>query len=283
MRPRLLFAIAAIAISVLVSGSASAAPIVYGTPVDAIGSSTQVGSIKNNATELGGRDAIEMYIPLTAGSSGTYGVDTYGSSNQYTVGLNQDNCYNGWNGGTCAGSMTMYLEFSGLDDPATSYNDVPGPYFMRFYFEDLDLIGANDPDKFLESITIKDQDGTVLGGQTFDTGGTTSVPTPPYGTNDYSYNILQSGIQELILYNVQVPTDPFYAELVFTAAYPDTSEPGVGSYHWRNTIEYMSAEVEAWPPELVPVPAALPLFLSGLAAMGFVGVRRNKKQKAENA
>ena len=282
MRTRLLFAIGTIAFSVMVSGAASAAPVVYGTPVAGIGSSTSVGTVVPNYGPLGGRDAIEMYIPLSADSSGTYGVGGVGTTVDY--------CTN--TGGNCNGYMTMYLKFEDLDGPANDPNvEVPGSFFMRFYFEDLDLIGANDPDHFLESITIKDQNGNVLGGQTFTTGGVSSVPTPPYGTNDYSYNIQDSGIQELILYNVQVPTDPFYAELVFTATYPDACNPNfdtcpdgkIKQYTWQNTPEYMSAEVEAWPPELVPVPAALPLFLSGLAAMGFVGARRHKKQKAQNA
>ena len=286
MRPRLLFAIGAIAFSVVASGAASAAPIIYGTPVLGVGGSavTVPGSLYDS--DHFGQDSqgnniagYGMYIPLRS-TGGTYG-DINGT------GMSSDTCMTTSSSTSCDGGMNAYFKFTPLQA-----QDTPGPYFVYLQFDDLDLAPFNDPTTptaFLETLRVLDGSGHELAvfnndppldgsGQYTDPGvpGTWSV------NNDnilISYDFSKDGPQKITLYNVYVDSDPFYIELALTAFHEETPT----RIYWQNTKEFMSVGIQAWPPELVPVPAALPLFLSGLAAMGFVGARRHKKQKAQNA
>lgn len=286
MRPRLFIAIGAIAFSCLLASAVSAATIIPGYAVGGIGQTSEVGMTTYRDLDGDGtsEEVIKYYIPLSESQSGTYDVTqvgwSYWSGPKY-AGMQSDSS----TAANPSGWLDMYLRFAPVEEP--------GPHFMRFFFEDLDLDGVNDPANFLEDITIYDADNNVLG--YFDTGGnyTSRDPLePPYTAGDYSVESTND-YQKITLFNVEVPNDDFYVKLHFSADY-ERVYTTCRSWGWghnscynycnqyfdkiKNTPEYLRAEIEAWPPELVPVPAAMPLFLSGLAALGFVGGRRRKKK-----
>lgn len=207
-------------------GSAALAVPVVGVAVDGIGSSTTVG-ITVNKPDLGG-DAIEYFIPLTASpATCVFGVNCGTTSD---VG----------NGGT---KMSMFLRF---DPVSTVY-----PSTLNVYFEDLDLIGVNDPANFLESIEIFNKDGVSL------TGLIDDIASPLVTGNSYTQQLLTFALGIL-------PESPFFAEFVFASDY-DHSRAG------RNTPEYLRAEIIS----TVPVPAAGLMLLTAMG--GFAALRRRKR------
>lgn len=291
MRPRLFFAIGAIAFSWVLAGVASAATVIPGYAVAGLGQTTEVGLTAyrdldgNGSTEK----VVKYYIPLTpygagSGSSGTYAVSAGG-----TTGVVSDSS----TAAEPSGWLDMYLRFTPIEEA--------GPHFLRLYFEDLDLNGVNDPANFLEDISIYSGSDlvnpigqfTVGGNYTGNSLGTPSpnLPDPPYAPGDYSV-VSNPNYQQITLYYVDVPDDTdFYIKLHFTSDYERVYN-NCRLYHGHtycynycqtyfdkitNTPEYLRAEIEAWPPP-IPVPAAMPLFLSGLAALGYVGRRRMKKK-----
>ena len=120
----------AAAITSTVAGLMSpASAATTGIVVSGIGSTTQIGlHPASNAGPDGGNllgaGGIEYYIPLSGGN-GTYGVSNYG--------LNADF----GNGGP---TEKMFLYFS----------PVSGNSVLTIKFQDLDLVGANDPSGFFE-------------------------------------------------------------------------------------------------------------------------------------
>ena len=152
-------------------------------------------------------------------------------------------------GGTCGQfsdsgvggpTVSMYLLFEPIN--------IGADYVLDILFEDLDLDGANDPAGFLESLEILSADGlTSFSGLITDIGGAV--------TGD-------AGTQQLLsLFLGTIISDPFLVRLDFTAS----------SSGGTNTPEYLIAEINQ-----VPLPAALPLFLAGLAGMSFA----SRKKKA---
>jgi hypothetical protein len=111
-------------IALVTAHSALAATV--GTPVSAIGSTTEVGT--GNVAADG---TIKFYIALD-------GTETFGVSGG---GLTADTCF----ASGCGGTLNMYLAFSPV---------MVGPSLLTLSFTDLDLFGVNDPSNFLESVRI---------------------------------------------------------------------------------------------------------------------------------
>lgn len=199
--------------------------VTVGVTVDGIGSSNVVGVAKDVASgahSLPGT-AIEYFIPLT-GSNCTYGVGGCGTSSD--VG----------NGGTI---LSMFLKFS----------PIAGPANLSVLFEDLDLRGVNDPNKFFESINIFDKNGTSR------TGGRIKNISSLLVTG----NAATQQILSLFLPASIFDGDTLWLQLDFKAKYKS-------KYKARNTPEYLIAKIEAVTPVPLPMPAGFALF--GLVSLG---------------
>jgi len=222
---------------------ANAATIV-GEAVDAIGSNTTVGNVVSQGSLPGGmNNAIEYFIPL-GNTDGTYGVDNGG-----LFGTIADS-------GTGGGILTMFIRFGGL-----AINNGT----LSIIFDDLDLTPVNDPANFTETIQIFDQSGSEL-----TTGIITDVTTPS------PFTITSGGSNDpieltLALGPVAIPT--FFIELRFAAEFAASG---------GNTAEFLRATFTEGNENIsvVPLPAALPLYGTGLAIMGFIGWRRKRKAAA---
>jgi hypothetical protein len=143
--------------------------------------------------------------------------------------------------GNGGGTLTMILQFSGVEAGLDGS--------LNVLFEDLDLSGANDPVGFLESIQIFDAANNPL------TGVITAIGGLVTGGMDTQQLLSLSLASSLF-----AGTDLF---LQFNFASSFTS-------NGTNTAEYLIATVEQ-----VPLPAALPMFLAGLAGLGFARGRRS--------
>jgi hypothetical protein len=219
--------VAAIGAAMLLAAPSASAGII-GVTVDP-GDNSVVGQTENRAA-LGG-EAVKYFIPLSD-NSGTYGVDNGGN-----FGLQADS----GNGG---GTLSMYLMF----DPINAGSQ----YILEVLFEDLDLVGANDPVGFLESVEVLSADGltSLSGGVITDIGGLIGG---------------DANTQQLLsLFLGAITDDPFLVRLDFVASFINNG---------TNTAEYLIAEITE-----VPLPAAVWLFFSGIAGLGFAG--RNKKKTA---
>ncbi len=186
-------------------------------------------------------DAVKYFIPLRNGD-GVYGVNGFGTSSDRG------------NGG---GVLTMFLRFDGLT--ANSGN-------LSILFEDLDLINVNDPFGFFETVEVFDGNGTsltqLIDESDDDIGRSFDINTLG-GLND---NL------ELAIAFSSISTSTLFVELNFTASFRRKA---------RNTAEYLTASFnEINQTTVVPLPAALPLYGTGLAIMGFIGWRRKRKTAA---
>ncbi len=180
---------------------------------------------------LGG-EAIRYFIPL-GDDSGVYGVDDGGD-----FGLEADN----GNGG---GTLSMYILFDGVN--------VGSDYVLDIMFEDLDLVNANDPNGFFESLEVLSADGlTSL------TGLITDISNPLVAGDASTQQLLSVFLGTIL-------SEAFVIRLDFVA---DFSSRGT------NTAEFLIAEIKE-----VPIPGALPLFLAGIAGLGFAGRGKNKKSR----
>jgi hypothetical protein len=161
---------------------------------------------------------------------------TYGVSSSGNFGRFADS----GNGG---GTLSMWLRFTGLivGQGAT----------LTVKFEDLDLTPVNDPSGFTERLSIFNQSGTNL------TGIITALGATPSGGGTVTGN---NTSQVLTLFLGTVSSSQLLLRLDFRAAFS-----GLGT----NTAEFLRAEISQ-----VPIPAALPLLLSGLAGLGYAGRRR---------
>lgn len=143
--------------------------------------------------------------------------------------------------GDGGGVLTMILAFSPVD--------ITKGGLLTILFEDLDLIGASDPAGFFESIEILDASSVSLTGVITNIGGLIAG---------------DSNTQQLLSLSLAtLMVDSFYLQLKFSASFTSFG---------HNTPEYLIAEISA-----VPLPAALPLFGTGLGILGFAGWRRRRK------
>lgn len=144
--------------------------------------------------------------------------------------------------GDGGGVLTMFLAFS----PIVSGLD----YTLDILFEDLDLAGANDPTGFLETVDVLNSSGVSLVG-----GPITDISSAVVAGNADTQQLLSLALGALT-------ANPFYLKLTFSAAF---------TRNGTNTAEFLVATLTP-----VPLPAALPLFLTGLAGLGFAGRIRRK-------
>lgn len=161
---------------------------------------------------------------------------TYGVSNSGNYGRFADS----GNGG---GVMSMWLRFTGLT--------IGQAGTLTIRFEDLDVTPVNDPNGFTERLNLFNSSGTSL------TGLITALGATPAGGGTVSGN---STSQALTLFLGTITSTQLLLRLDFNAVFT-----GFGT----NTAEFLRAEISQ-----VPVPAALPLLLSGLAGLGFASRRR---------
>ncbi|NOX83368.1 MAG: hypothetical protein GXP06_10360 [Alphaproteobacteria bacterium] len=218
---------AAIGAAMLLAAPSASAGII-GVTVDP-GDNSVVGQTEFRAA-LGGV-AVKYFIPLSD-NSGVYGVDNGGN-----FGLVSDS----GNGG---GTLSMYLLFEPIN--------IGAQYVLDILFEDLDLIGANDPVGFLESVEVLSADGltSLSGGTITNVGGLING---------------NANTQQLLsLFLGTITSDPFLVRLDFVASFITNG---------NNSAEYLIAEITE-----VPIPAAVWLFFSGIAGLGFAG--RSKKKIA---
>ena len=212
--------------TVVLFGSAAVnASTISGYTVAGFGETDQVGITSTAGESVLGDGAIEYYIPL-GDASGTYGVGGFGTSSDTG------------NGG---GTLAMWLRFA----PVTAGAGAK----LNILFEDLDLMGANDPTGFFETVNVFDKDGTSI------TGNITNINSSLVAGNAATQQLLQVLLPTLV-------DNPLYVRLDFTANYTSSG---------RNTPEYLTAEVM----QVVPIPAAIWLF--GSALLGFIGFSRRTK------
>ena len=219
-----------------------ASAVTLGVPVTGINSDATVGIVADG-TGIDPNGTISYYIPLSEENSGVYGVDGVGTSS--------DSCGGWWHPNCTGGALTMYLKFS----PVST-----GSHIVNFLFDDLDLDieneNINDPAGFVETVEFFDSDGGAA----------------------IAYDVISADqdTQSLqILVSVAAPNDDngFWAKLVFSSilSYELTKH----HKKLRNTEEKLLATITP-----VPLPAALPLFGTVIAVMGFVGWRKKRRAAA---
>lgn len=213
-----------IATVVLFGSAAVNAATISGYTVAGFGETDHVGITSTGGDSVLGDGAIEYYIPLGE-DDGTYGVGGFGTSSDT---------------GRGGGTLAMWLRFA----PVTAGKGAK----LNILFEDLDLMGANDPTGFFETVDVFDKNGVSL------TDKITHISNPLVAGNAATQQLLQVLLPALV-------DNPLYVRLDFTANYT-----GWG----RNTPEYLTAQVTQ-----TPLPAAVWLF--GSALLGFIGLSRRKK------
>lgn len=207
------------------ASTVSALPII-GVTVDDFTTPVSIGSKDTDGKSTLGVDAIKYYIPL-GDTDCTYGIGTCGTVSD------------SGNGG---GTLSMNLMFTNVDMVASS---------LSVLFEDLDLMGANDPYGFFESVQVFDGAGIKL------TDPITHISDPLVIGNKDTQQLLSLDLGILA-------SDTYFLTLNFQAEY---------NRDGRNTPEYLIASINQ---ASVPEPSTLALLGLGLFGVG-VARRRNIK------
>ena len=215
----------------------AAAVTATGVAVGFVGSDTPVG-ITGDGLFLD--NAIKYFIPLKD-NNGTYGVSYGCGATRFGT------CSDTGDGG---GTLTMILRFSPVSMLGVSTLDV--------LFEDLDLIGANDPTGFLERLRVFKGDGTAI------TPWITDIASTLVDGNADTQQLLTLSLGALTV-------DPLYLILKFKSS---------STFNGTNTAEYLIATVTgpdpALPPSEVPLPGAFLLMATALIGAG--GVARLRRR-----
>ena len=167
-----------------------------------------------------GRNPIPFFITL-GNTSGTYGTGGSCSGNGFGT------CADSGDGG---GILTMILRFSPINPAVTNT--------LTVKFQDLDLIGANDPAGFVELFNLRDENGTSIfpgGAAITNVGG---LITGNNNSQTLTY-VLPNGILET----------PLWLLLRFQA---DWNQNGT------NTMEHLLATITSL--DRLPAAAERPLF-----------------------
>ncbi|MEN3951668.1 hypothetical protein [Iodidimonas sp. SYSU 1G8] len=217
--------------SMAFSGHAAVAtPVNWGVPVSGFGATTTVGNYNSATGQIG------MYIPLTGGYNGVYGVNGVGMS----ASTGQ---------APTSGSMNMFLKFTGVS---------VGPNILSLAFNDLDIVGANDPNNFFESVQIFTQDGTSLA--LIDNVNDPWVISAPY-----------EGWQTFEVPLTVASTNTLYVKLGLRADL--TQLTGM----WENTQEFMKASIAG---VATPVSEPVTFGFLGLGMLGLAAIRRRAQGAA---
>jgi hypothetical protein len=218
--------------SLAFAGTALATPVNYGVPVSGFGMTSTVGDYNSTTGQIG------YFLPFSGGYRGVYGVSG--------VGMSADTAQ-----APSSGSMNMFLKFA----PTTL-----GANTLRLTFDDLDIMGANDPAGFLESVEIFLQDGT-------------SLALIDQATDPWVISAPANGIQVM-----QVPftvaQNPLYIKLGFRA------NTNALTGWWENTKEFMTATIT---PVAASVPEPMTLGLTALGLLGLVSLRRRSRRRVAMA
>jgi hypothetical protein len=220
----------------VLSWTTAAHSSVMGIVVDDNTKMTSTGGIQDSNGE------VTYYIPLAQSYGGVYG--TMGTGGCAIIGTCSDSG-SGYRYDEADGlTMNIYFDLSGLSNRDNA--------ILEIEFDDLDLVGINDPDWFYESVSLKANNG-----------GPAEINLGPYKENtDIPGAISDPFTWSLDLASLGTLKDDFWIELGFGS---DTS-----GKHARNTAEYLSASISA-----VPVPGAVWLF--GTALLGLVGFSKRRK------
>lgn len=125
---------------------------VLGRPVTGIGSMTDAvpdyPDTEGNAYYHAATGDVQYYIPLSTSKGGVFGVTDLGYGK--TAGTTSDS-----GDGSRYSTLSMFMLF---DVPLTA----TGPAKLTVDFDDLDLIGANDPNGFYEAVKFYDAAGDAI-------------------------------------------------------------------------------------------------------------------------
>lgn len=209
-----------------------------------IGNAVTSGGVDIAAAEtIGGANAAERTTLVELAGIGAAKSDVVG----YFIPLAGSACIFGETCGTQAdtgrggGPMSMFLRFSGVEG---------GQSILNLWFEDLDLISANDPDGFFESVRIfgDDQNQMAFFDDIADPGVTGDKDTQQVISLDLG--TLAGG-------------SDYTARLDFKSS---------SSFFGKNTPEYLLAAIDVTP---APLPAAGWMLIGALGGLG--AMRRLRK------
>jgi hypothetical protein len=215
---------------------------VTGIAVGDVNSMGQVG-IQDPLTGI-----VEYFIPLSESDSGVYGVDDSPTCGVDGVGTCSDSGSGfGYDDESkFALKMNIYFDLSNLANKDNSVLDI--------WFDDLDLVGINDPGWFYESVSVA---GKKAGDVSLTNIASTKTLASEITTATQDPFTWSLSLSSLDLDNTD---NDVWIQLEFDSKMTITGPAS-------NTPEYLKATIST-----VPVPAAVWLF--GTALIGFVGMSR---------